>query len=720
VANSAQLETRESPKRRSSRIVQAVPLSVTGVDALGRPFLERTSTIVVSCHGCCYQSKHYVLKNMWVTLEVPQWEGDPSPRHVRGRVTWVQRPVGIRELFQIGVELEIPGNLWGIAFAPPDWIPFPNINRQEIAIPSLEPAESASQADTAEQAKADAVSRDHLRMVPSVGADELSAALARHMELLVGEAKQHLHETIRESATRTLSAEARPLVAALYAQFQEVERRATPGSDNAPDTPGPHTPAQAGIARPDSLKICDEVGEELESRLQGLREQWNREISESAQQASERLAAELGQLEQERRGQFEQRVESKLRQTIDNLEWAAAEARSKVAHAQEHLAGLRKQAEEAAAPLRAIEESLRAQAEISRVQFAGIETAARHFEERIAFALDKAQSDWQMSLEASMGSAAGLWNERIQALIESEVNRAQEMLRRSEAAAAESEKGVRARLAGLGSQFEEMISQAESRFGALQSAFEKGTTHAQESLAQISSLAAGMEEQGSRFGALALGAQENFERGLSELMETSSRELERRASAHIEVVLAELRSGAGGALSDVAASMENHAAAIRATLESEARRFSSEFRGSLTQQTDQAVARAQQALAAEAKASRDDLRMQGELQVSELRQAVTSMGNQAIDEFGKRLTDASDSWLSGTIVKLNEESKQRIESLAKTAESRLREACGTVFASVAETLRRRLLEPVMPPADRPREEPISDSQSHGHAESESG
>ena len=611
VANSAQLETRESPKRRSSRIVQAVPLSVTGVDALGRPFLERTSTIVVSCHGCCYQSKHYVLKNMWVTLEVPQSEGDSSPRHVRGRVTWVQRPVGVRELFQIGVELEIPGNLWGIAFAPPDWIPFPDINRQEIAIPSLEPAESASHPDTAEQTKADAASRDHLRMVPSVGAGELSAVLARHMELLVGEAKQHLHETIRENATRTLSAEARPLVAALYAQFQEVERRATPGSDNAPDTLEPHTPAQAGIARPDSLKICDEVGEELESRLQALREQWNREISESARQASERLAAELGQLEQERRGQFEQRVESKLRQTIDNLEWAAGEARSKVAHAQEHLAGLRKQAEEAAAPLRAIEESLRAQAEISRVQLAGIETAARHFEERIAFALDKAQSDWQMSLEASSRQAA-------------------------------------------------------------------------------------------------------------EIAATSSASLAEEARAHIEVVLAELRSRAGGALSDVAASMENHAAAIRATLESEARRFSSEFRGSLTQQADQAVARAQQALAAEAQASRDDLRMQGELQVSELRQAVASMGNQAIDEFSKRLMDASDSWLSGTIVKLNEESKERIESLAKTAESRLREACGTVFASVAETLRRRLLEPVMPPADHPRQEPISDSQSHGHAESESG
>ncbi len=61
----------ELRKRRSTRIVQAVPLVVTGVDALGRPFAERTSTLIINCHGCRYQSKHYVLKNMWVNLEVP-------------------------------------------------------------------------------------------------------------------------------------------------------------------------------------------------------------------------------------------------------------------------------------------------------------------------------------------------------------------------------------------------------------------------------------------------------------------------------------------------------------------------------------------------------------------------------------------------------------------------------------------------------------------------
>jgi len=54
--------TVELRKRRSTRIVQAVPLSVAGVDALGRPFNERTSTLIINCHGCRYQSKHYVLK----------------------------------------------------------------------------------------------------------------------------------------------------------------------------------------------------------------------------------------------------------------------------------------------------------------------------------------------------------------------------------------------------------------------------------------------------------------------------------------------------------------------------------------------------------------------------------------------------------------------------------------------------------------------------------
>src|SRR6202140_4399095 len=113
--------TAELRKRRSTRIVQAVPLMVGGVDALGRPFNERTSTLIINCHGCRYQSKHYVLKNMWVTLEVPHAEADQPPRTVRGRVAWIQRPRTVRQLFQVALELEAPGNVWGIAFPPEDW-----------------------------------------------------------------------------------------------------------------------------------------------------------------------------------------------------------------------------------------------------------------------------------------------------------------------------------------------------------------------------------------------------------------------------------------------------------------------------------------------------------------------------------------------------------------------------------------------------------------------
>src|SRR6202035_1406601 len=127
----------EISKRRSTRIVQAVPLTVVGVDALGRPFSERTSTLIINCHGCRYQSKHYVLKNMWVTFEVPHNEAGREARTVRARVTWIQRPRTVRELFQIGVELEVSGNVWGIAFPPADWIPFPeSASSTEIPAPS--------------------------------------------------------------------------------------------------------------------------------------------------------------------------------------------------------------------------------------------------------------------------------------------------------------------------------------------------------------------------------------------------------------------------------------------------------------------------------------------------------------------------------------------------------------------------------------------------------
>ena len=125
-------------KRRSTRIVQAIPITVSGTDALGQPFKERTTTVMVNCHGCKYQSKHYVPKNSIVKIDIPQPEAGSKPKTAEGRVVWVQRPRTVRELFQIGLEFEVPGNAWGIAFPPEDWAAdtLPVDYAAEPAIPS--------------------------------------------------------------------------------------------------------------------------------------------------------------------------------------------------------------------------------------------------------------------------------------------------------------------------------------------------------------------------------------------------------------------------------------------------------------------------------------------------------------------------------------------------------------------------------------------------------
>lgn len=112
-------------KRRSTRLTLAVPIKVKGVDALHEPFTEQTRTVMVSCHGCRYVSRHYVTKGSEVTLEIPRGIPDRPPRNVTAKVIWVQRPSHAREMLYIGLNLDVPGNVWDIPMPPDDWFPPP-------------------------------------------------------------------------------------------------------------------------------------------------------------------------------------------------------------------------------------------------------------------------------------------------------------------------------------------------------------------------------------------------------------------------------------------------------------------------------------------------------------------------------------------------------------------------------------------------------------------
>jgi hypothetical protein len=210
----------ELRKRRSSRIVQAVPLTVKGVDALGRPFIERTSSLIINCHGCRFQSKHYVLKNMWVTLEIPHPETGQSPRQVRGRVAWIQRPRTVRQLFQVALELELPGNVWGIGFPPEDWTSFgvPSalttvhaLHDDEIhAVPAEKTAEHVGAPGEPEMPPPAIGVDTSLHVMPApASTTDASLQLARQVARLIADAKQQISAAAREAAAHAVTTEHR-------------------------------------------------------------------------------------------------------------------------------------------------------------------------------------------------------------------------------------------------------------------------------------------------------------------------------------------------------------------------------------------------------------------------------------------------------------------------------------------------------------------------------
>ena len=110
-------------KRRSTRIDQAVPLVVQGVGAMREPYQEQVSTLSISCHGCTYQSKHEVIQGETVFLDIKAPNSSSAGYSSKARVKWAQKLAVKERPYQIAVELDIAGNVWGVTTPPSDWFP---------------------------------------------------------------------------------------------------------------------------------------------------------------------------------------------------------------------------------------------------------------------------------------------------------------------------------------------------------------------------------------------------------------------------------------------------------------------------------------------------------------------------------------------------------------------------------------------------------------------
>src|SRR6266436_1540208 len=412
-ANNASAELR---KRRSTRIVQAVPLVVTGVDALGRPFVERTSSLIINCHGCRYQSKHYVLKNMWVTMEIPHPETEQPPRKVRGRVAWIQRPRTVRQLFQVALELEVSGNVWGIGFPPEDWTSFPEagqiVMKLDTGSETSQMPASAAEPDAAshlgETELPPPVEADNLRVFPSpASATDASLQLARQVARLVADAKQQIQAATREAASQAVSAERR-------LSFEQWEQKFAAGRTEIEN---------------ETVSAIEKFQHEADERsrtthaaaAEALRTELPRWLAPQLEQLTRELTTRLAQEGATQRNEHAQQLESMtdaLRKAAENGEYAATRLKTQAEQTQAQIA---EQAESAA---KAIEHAARQHEQRATAQGESLLAAANEIQQQVAAALASAQSASHAHLANELEAAQSRWREALESTLAETQDRA--------------------------------------------------------------------------------------------------------------------------------------------------------------------------------------------------------------------------------------------------------------------------------------------------------
>jgi hypothetical protein len=101
--------------RRSTRLPLEVPVLVSSLDPACEFSVECTTTLV-NAHGCGLVVERPLPRDLPVLLEIV-----PAKRKTTARIADVVPLGGTPETWLLGMELDTPGNFWGIEYAPSDW-----------------------------------------------------------------------------------------------------------------------------------------------------------------------------------------------------------------------------------------------------------------------------------------------------------------------------------------------------------------------------------------------------------------------------------------------------------------------------------------------------------------------------------------------------------------------------------------------------------------------
>ena len=514
--DSAVNPTTELRKRRSTRIVQAVPLVVTGVDALGRPFAERTSTLIINCHGCRYQSKHYVLKNMWVNLEVPHSDPGHAPRRVRGKVAWIQRPRTVRQLFQVALELELPGNVWGIGFPPEDWFVFPdeapffpNALAPGEATGSVLPNPPSGAPLPIAEAEPGVATPDNIRVFPApASATDASMQLARQVARLLAEAKQQINAAAREAAVQAVGAERRLAFEQWEQKFVGLREEVARETAQAVGTIQEETQTRARTAQA--------------AAAEALKNELPRWLAPQLEQLTHQLTAQLAREGATQRDQHEKQLAS-AQETLQTLCAQADEAAAKLRTQAELIET--QVSERLASALRQTEEEARKRDESSDTHRQALEAVVNELQQRVA----AVQNDAQTSLRAQFTQDIEAAESRLRSDVQSALDN-------SQANAAENLKAITQDL------HKQLEDHGSYRVKSLQDAFDVQSRKLEETHARAAETLEKIDQFPVRFDTARQQAVGNFQSQLDDVLSLHRNELHRRSETLFEEIHARIRS----------------------------------------------------------------------------------------------------------------------------------------------------------------------------------
>jgi len=262
-----------APKRRSSRVDKAIMLVVQGLDASREPYREEVTTGSISCHGCAYQMRHEVRAGDLVLLNSGQGAKGHSEFPRRARVKSIQKlNVSSDPTYNVGVELEIAGNIWGIASPPEDWFPqqsgkAANHGRELQLIARTEPQRALARSEGATP-------------VPILTKNEAAAALSPWFSALMTALRNQIQVSASQMAAATLANERKRLLDEFRSQIQN---EATGTIEHVIAT------SKDELARR-ALKVLNEGAEAI---MTGTVERLQRNLEASRTQATDRFVSRL-------------------------------------------------------------------------------------------------------------------------------------------------------------------------------------------------------------------------------------------------------------------------------------------------------------------------------------------------------------------------------------------------------------------------------------------